>query len=97
MEVYVDDMLVKSPSYRPHPASKTFALLQADNVKLNPKKCTFAMTTDKFLRYLVTQRGIEDNPDHTSTIPNRSHLLVLSPKAKWEARRFELAPQALYK
>ena len=37
-------------------------------MKLNPEKCTFVITFGKFLEYLVTQRGIEANPDQISTI-----------------------------
>jgi len=39
-------------------------------VKLNPKKCTFGMTSEKFLRYLVTQWDIEADPDKIFATPN---------------------------
>lgn len=30
---------------------------------LNPMKCTFEASAGKFLEHLVTQRGIEENPN----------------------------------
>ena len=39
-------------------------------MKLNPKKCTFGVPSGKFLGYLVTQRGIEADPDQISAILN---------------------------
>ena len=32
-------------------------------MKLNPSNCTFGVTTRKFLGFMVSQRGIEVNPD----------------------------------
>jgi len=37
-------------------------------VKLNPEKYTFKVASDKFLGYLVTQQGIDANPDQISAI-----------------------------
>ena len=37
-------------------------------MKLNPEKCTFGVTSEKFLKYLITKRGIEANPDQISAI-----------------------------
>ena len=67
MKVYVDNMLVKSVHRTNHlqHLDKTFNL-----VKLNPEKCTFGVTSRKFLGYLVTQRGIKADPDQISTILN---------------------------
>ena len=50
--------------------SKTFDLLRQYEVKLNPEKCTFGVAFVRFLGYLVTQRGIEANPDQISSILN---------------------------
>ncbi|KAL0312803.1 UNVERIFIED_CONTAM: hypothetical protein Sradi_5679600 [Sesamum radiatum] len=41
---------------------------QRHGVKLNPKKCVFGVEGGKFLGYLVTQRGIEANPDKIQAI-----------------------------
>jgi len=72
MEVYVDDMLVKSVHLTDHleHLDKAFDLLRQYNVKLNPKKCTFGVASGKFLGSLVTQRGIKADSDQISTILN---------------------------
>ena len=61
MEVYIDDMLVKSVMHTDHVQhlGETFYLLWKYKVKLNPEKYTFEIAFGKFLGYLVTQRGIE--------------------------------------
>ncbi|XP_074288482.1 uncharacterized protein LOC141613637 [Silene latifolia] len=61
MEVYIDDMVVKSEKaeqYMSH-LENTFSILRKYHMKLNPLKCTFGVSSGKFLGYLVTQRGIE--------------------------------------
>ena len=60
IRVYVDDILVKSVQRTDHlqHLDKAFNLFRQYKVKLNLKKCTFGVASGKFLRYLVTQRGI---------------------------------------
>ena len=56
MEVYIDDMLVKSkerPDHTRH-LQETYELLQRYNMKLNPLKCAFGVSLGKFLGYFVT-------------------------------------------
>ncbi|CAA0811885.1 Unknown protein, partial [Striga hermonthica] len=64
MEVYVDDMLVKSVHVSDHIThlQDMFAILRSYSMVLNPKKCTFRVESGKFLGYMVSQRGIEANP-----------------------------------
>ncbi|KAF8052225.1 hypothetical protein N665_1585s0001 [Sinapis alba] len=63
MEVYIDDMLVKSLIAKDHIRHLTecFDTLNKYRMKLNPMKCTFGVTSNEFLGYIVTQRGIEAN------------------------------------
>ncbi|CAL9016033.1 unnamed protein product [Prunus brigantina] len=70
MEVYVDDMLVKAPKHADHLKNLTeaFSLLRQYRMKLNPSKCTFGVSSDRFLGYLVTQRGIEAHPRQIKAI-----------------------------
>ena len=70
MEVYVDEMLVKSVQHTDHlqHLDKAFNLLRQYKVKLNPEKCTFEVTSKKFLGFLVTQQGIEADPNQISAI-----------------------------
>ena len=72
MEVYVDDMLMKSVlcTYHLQHLGKAFDLLWKYKVKLNPEKCTFEVVSGKFLGYLVTQRDIEVDPNQIYAILN---------------------------
>ena len=72
MEVYIDDMLVKSLLAEQHldHLRQAFEVLQKYGMKLNPTKCSFGVTAGKFLGYMVTQRGIEANPDQIRSIMN---------------------------
>ena len=65
MEVYIDDMLVKSTKSDLHIAhlSEAFQILRNYNMKLNPAKCAFGLSAGKFLGFIVNHRGIEANPD----------------------------------
>ena len=70
VQVYVDDMLVKSQQEEDHlkDLKETFDTLRFYNIKLNPGKCTFGVTAGKFLEFMVSQRGIEANPDKIRAI-----------------------------
>ena len=65
MEVYIDDMLVKSTMAKLHIAHLTeaFQILKEYNMKLNLAKCAFGVSTGKFLGFIVNNRGIEANPN----------------------------------
>ena len=56
MEVYIDDMLVKSPTIEQHieDLADTFTSLRLYNMRLNPKKCTFGVEAGKFLGFMVS-------------------------------------------
>ena len=64
MEVYVDNMLVKSKTAgdQIEHLNQMFNILQKYWTKLNPLKCAFGVGSDKFLGFMVNQRGIEANP-----------------------------------
>ena len=70
MEVYIDDMLVKSTTAGLHIAhlSKAFQILRNYNMKLNPAKCAFRVSVEKFLGFKVNHRGIEANPDKIKAV-----------------------------
>ena len=63
MEVYIDNILVKSKVASDHIAhlADTFNILKTYRMKLNPLKCTFSVAPRKFLGFMVNQRGIEAN------------------------------------
>ena len=56
MEVYVDDMLVKSKEELTHLDNlrETFATLKQYQMKLNPGKCVFGVASGKFLGFMVS-------------------------------------------
>ena len=58
MEVYIDDMLVKSVKAELHITHIAEAFLKSYNMKLNPAKCTFGVSVGKFLGFIVNSRGI---------------------------------------
>ena len=70
VEVYIDDMLIKSQREDDHleDLKETFNTLRFYNMKLNPSKCAFGVTVGKFLGFMVSQRGIEANPDKIRAI-----------------------------
>ncbi|BFG16937.1 hypothetical protein CerSpe_032110 [Prunus speciosa] len=79
MEVYMDDMLVKAPKRADHikNLAEAFSLLRQYRMKLNPSKCTFGVSSSRFLGYLVTQRGIEAHPRQIKAILEmKSHSTV---------------------
>ena len=65
IEIYVDDMVVKSKVASEHLADLdiTFNVLRKHKLRLNASKCSFGVGSGKFLGYMVTYRGIEVNPD----------------------------------
>ena len=77
VEVYVDDMLVKSKEEKDHldDLKEMFDTLKQYSMKLNPAKCTFGVSSRKFLGFMVSHRGIEANPENVRAI-----LKMSSPK-----------------
>ena len=65
MEVYIDDMLVKLTMAELHIAHlvEAFLIMREYNMKLNPAKCAFGVSTGKLLGFIVNNRGIEANPE----------------------------------
>ena len=70
MEVYIDDMLVKSVKSELCVAhlAESFQVLKDYNMKLNLTKCAFRVSARKFLGFIVNCRGIEANPDKIKVV-----------------------------
>ena len=70
VEVYVDDMVVKSKDCEGHIPTmrKFFERIRFYKLRLNPKKCTFEVTFGKLLGFMVSQRGIEVDLDKIKEI-----------------------------
>ena len=70
IEVYIDDMVVKSKMVSEHVEDlrNVFEILRKHRLCLNASKCSFSVGSGKFLGYMVTHRGIEINPDQMKVI-----------------------------
>jgi len=85
VEVYVDDMIVKSKERGGHYTAlqKFFQRIREYWLQLNPQKCTFGVTAGKMLGFLITQRGIKVDPSKIKAI-----LEMPPPRTKKEVRGF---------
>ena len=70
IEVYIDDMVVKSKVHSEHinDLEAIFEILRRHKLRLNAAKCSFEMGSGKFLGYMVTHHGIEVDPDQIRAI-----------------------------
>ena len=85
VEVYVDDMIVKSKEREGHYTAlkKFFQLIREYQLRLNPQKCTFGVKEGKMLGFLITQRAIEVDPSKIKAI-----LEMPPPRTEKEVRGF---------
>ncbi|XP_017984333.1 PREDICTED: uncharacterized protein LOC108663626 [Theobroma cacao] len=85
IEVYVDDMIAKSHTERDHTVNlkKLFKRLRKFQLKLNAAKCTFGVTSGKLLGFIVSEKGIEVDPDKIRAIQE-----LPPPKTQEEVRGF---------
>ena len=70
IEAYVDNIVVKSKQAEHLVADleQTFAKLWANSIKLNPEKCVFWVPRGMLLGFIISERGIEANPEKISAI-----------------------------
>lgn len=54
---------------------ETFDILRKHNKQLNLEKCAFGVGSEKFLRFLVSNRRIEVNPDKIKAIKDIPDVL----------------------
>ena len=85
VKVYVDNMIVKSRDRAYHLATlqRFFKRIRRFKLRLNPKKCTFGVTSRKLLGHIVSERGIEVDPEKIRAI-----LDMLAPRTEREIRGF---------
>lgn len=84
MEVYVDDLLVKSKEPTQHLADlrEALTILCQYKIKLNMAKWAFEVGSGKFLAFIVSERGIEASPEKIDVI-----LSMKSPKSLNDTQR----------
>jgi len=70
VQAYVDDMVVTSKEKKQHviDLEELFTTIGKYNMKLNPEKCVFGVEAGKFLGFMLTERGIEANPNKCAAI-----------------------------
>ena len=70
IEVYIDDMVVKSKLVSEHvrDLGDIFEILRRHKLRLNASKCSFGVGSRKFLGYMVTHKGIEVSPDQIRAV-----------------------------
>ena len=70
IKVYIDNMVVKSKVVSKHVGDlgNIFEILRKHMLCLNASKCFFGVGSGKFLGYMVTNWGIEVNPDQIKAI-----------------------------
>ena len=61
VEIYIDDVVVKSKEHQEHLADLRRALecTRRHGLKINPNKCTFGVSAGQFLDFMVHEREIE--------------------------------------
>jgi hypothetical protein len=70
VEAYVDDIVMKSRKADDlvSDLNIAFGCLRANGVKLNPEKCVFGVPRGMLLGYIISQRGIEVNPEKVAAL-----------------------------
>jgi len=70
VEVYVDDIVVKSDSCEQHVSDlkEDFQVLRKHHMRLNLDKCAFGVEGGKFLGFMLTHWGTETNPEKCKAI-----------------------------
>ncbi|XP_058185890.1 uncharacterized protein LOC131303114 [Rhododendron vialii] len=84
MEIYIDEIVVKSQSYEEHleHLRRSFLRMQQFDLKVNPLKCAFKVSAGKFLGFLVHNRGIEIDKNKAKAI-----IKAKSPTTKKELQK----------
>jgi len=77
VQAYVDDMVITTQQKEQHAADleELFTIIAKYRLNLNPKKCVFGVDAGKFLGFLLTERGIEANPEKCAAIINMRSLI----------------------
>ena len=72
IEAYVDDIMVKSKKARDlvDDLEIAFKCLRKRGIKLNPEKCVFGVPRGMLLGFIVSEHGIEANPEKVSAVTN---------------------------
>lgn len=88
VEVYVDDIIVKSQTVEQHAKDleQILNILDEYQIKLNLDKCVFGVKAGKFLGFMISHRGIEANPEKMEAILNMRAPKTLNELQKLNGR-----------
>jgi hypothetical protein len=77
MEVYIDDVVVKSVGFEEHMTDLKLSLerMKKYGLWMNPLKCAFGVTTWRFLGFVVHEHGIQINPKKIESIGKIGELV----------------------
>jgi hypothetical protein len=70
LEIYIDDVVVKSAGFNDHVADLRLALerMRKYGLKMNPLKCAFGVSAGRFLGFIMHEHGIEIDPKKVEAI-----------------------------
>ena len=70
LEIYIDDVVVKSDHIHSHLADLRLALerMRKYGLKMNPLKCAFGVSAGKFLGFIIHENGVENDPKKIESI-----------------------------
>ena len=85
LEVYIDDIVVKSAGLDNHLADLRLALerIRWYSLKMNPLKCAFGVSAGKFLSFIIHEKGTELDPERIEAMKN-----VETPTCKKDLQKF---------
>jgi hypothetical protein len=85
VEIYIDDVIIKSDSMDSHLADLRLALerMSRYGLKMNPLKCAFGVSAGKFLGFIIHEHGIEIDPKKIEYINK-----VQPPQCKNDMQKF---------
>jgi hypothetical protein len=85
LEVYIDDVVVKSDSMNGHLADLRLAVerMRRHGFKINPLKCVFSVSAGMFLGFIIHEHGMEIDPTKIESI-NKLQL----PQCKNDMQKF---------
>ena len=85
LEVYIDDIVIKSAGLDHHLADLRLALerMRRYGLKMNPLKCAFGVSAGKFFGFIIHEKGIEIYPKRVEAMKK-----VEAPTCKKDLQKF---------
>ena len=85
LEVYIDDIVIKSAGLGNHLADLRLTLerMRRYGLKMNPLKCAFGVSAGKFLGFIIHEKSIEIDPKRDEAMKR-----VEAPTCKKDLQKF---------